>query len=161
MATSKHCKLNLQIVLLNIIIVFLVEIGKAQATIPARYDGFVYSLPDGPDFISIEAFLDPVCPDSRDSWLPLKQLVHHYASSILLIVHPFSLPLVPSFLSPFTFSFCLIYFFTVFLCLSMIICTWFLFGVWICIVDDQLLISQYPFTNILDNLRYWFRILLI
>lgn len=95
MATSKHSKVNLPIVLLNIIILLLlllVEIDEAQVTIPARYDGFIYSLPEGPDFISIEAFLDPVCPDSRDSWLPLKQLVHHYSSSILLIVHPFPLP---------------------------------------------------------------------
>lgn len=95
MGTSQQCKVNLPIVVLNIIILLLlVEIDEAQVTIPARYDGFVYSLPESQDFISIEAFLDPVCPDSRDSWFPLKQLVHHYSSSILLIVHPFPLPLV-------------------------------------------------------------------
>lgn len=98
MATSQHPKVSIPIVVLNIMIILLslIEIDEAQVTIPARYDGFVYSLPEGPDFISIEAFLDPVCPDSRDSWSPLKQLVHRYSSSILLIVHPFPLPLVPS-----------------------------------------------------------------
>ncbi|XP_074325389.1 uncharacterized protein LOC141663455 [Apium graveolens] len=66
---------------------------EAQVRIPGRYDGFVYSLPETQQhFISIEAFVDPVCPDSRDSWPPLKQLVHHHSSSILLIVHPFPLP---------------------------------------------------------------------
>lgn len=99
MAISKHSKVSIQRVPLIIIFLFLLaetEINEAQVTIPPNYDGFVYSFPEGPDFIFIEAFVDPVCPDSRDSWLPLKQLVHHYdyASSILLIVHPFPLPLV-------------------------------------------------------------------
>lgn len=43
----------------------------------------------------MEAFFDPVCPDSRDAWPPLKQALKHYSSngrSISLIVHPFALP---------------------------------------------------------------------
>ncbi|KAL1809324.1 hypothetical protein DCAR_0728850 [Daucus carota subsp. sativus] len=97
MATLKHSNAQIPIVnrtniIIVVLLLLLAEIDEAQVTIPDKYDGFVYSLPKGPDFISIEAFLDPVCSDSRDSWLPLKQLVHHYPSSIFLIVHPFPLP---------------------------------------------------------------------
>ncbi|KAG5542474.1 hypothetical protein RHGRI_022122 [Rhododendron griersonianum] len=68
---------------------------NAQALIPpARFDGFVYKnrLSTGMDSIIIEAFLDPVCPDSRDSWPPLKRAVDYYGSRVSLVVHPFALP---------------------------------------------------------------------
>ncbi|KAJ4964528.1 hypothetical protein NE237_016377 [Protea cynaroides] len=66
---------------------------NAQVSIPARFDGFMYKnrLPHA-DMIMIEAFLDPVCPDSRDSWPPLKRALDHYGSRLSLIVHPFPLP---------------------------------------------------------------------
>ncbi|WOG97747.1 hypothetical protein DCAR_0417088 [Daucus carota subsp. sativus] len=69
-------------------------IVKAQTLIPSKYDGFVYkNRPVTTDSIIIEAFLDPVCIDSKDSWPPLKQAIHHYPSgSISLIVHTFPLP---------------------------------------------------------------------
>ncbi|KAI8548974.1 hypothetical protein RHMOL_Rhmol07G0315300 [Rhododendron molle] len=70
-------------------------IVNAQALIPpARFDGFVYKnrLSNSMDTIIIEAFLDPVCPDSRDSWPPLKQAVDYYGSHVSLVVHPFALP---------------------------------------------------------------------
>ncbi|XP_010266875.1 PREDICTED: uncharacterized protein LOC104604287 [Nelumbo nucifera] len=65
----------------------------AQLSIPAKYDGFVYKdrrVHD--DTIVIEAFLDPVCPDSRDSWPPLKQALEYYGPRLWLLVHPFPLP---------------------------------------------------------------------
>ncbi|KAK9090565.1 hypothetical protein Sjap_023742 [Stephania japonica] len=66
-------------------------------TIPPKFDGFVYGNRPAfdPDAIIIEAFMDPVCPDSRDSWPPLKRALRHYGSRLLLIVHPFPLPSVP------------------------------------------------------------------
>ncbi|KAK9271258.1 hypothetical protein L1049_026848 [Liquidambar formosana] len=68
-------------------------IVHAQAPIPAKFDGFVYqNRPATPDSIVIEAFFDPVCPDSRDSWPPLKRALEHYAPRLSLIVHPFALP---------------------------------------------------------------------
>ncbi|XAR64220.1 hypothetical protein NMG60_11024479 [Bertholletia excelsa] len=68
-------------------------IAYAQASIPARFDGFVYeNRPIGVDSIMIEAFMDPVCPDSRDSWPPLKQALDYYGPRVSLIVHPFALP---------------------------------------------------------------------
>ncbi|KAL4284503.1 hypothetical protein GQ457_16G012680 [Hibiscus cannabinus] len=66
---------------------------KAQSLPPAKYDGFLYT-DNGvdSDTILIEAFFDPVCPDSRDSWPPLKQAIHHYGSRVSLIVHLLPLP---------------------------------------------------------------------
>ncbi|XP_043712020.1 uncharacterized protein LOC122660838 isoform X2 [Telopea speciosissima] len=66
----------------------------AQGSIPARFDGFVYenNLPDHADTILIEAFFDPVCPDSKDAWPDLKRVVEYYGPQLSLIVHPFALP---------------------------------------------------------------------
>ncbi|KAK1321781.1 hypothetical protein QJS10_CPA03g02316 [Acorus calamus] len=64
---------------------------NAQSSIPARYDGFVYGRAKE-DSIVIEAFFDPICPDSRDSWPPLKRVIEDYSPHVSLIVHPFALP---------------------------------------------------------------------
>lgn len=65
----------------------------AQTLPPARYDGFIYENPLGDaDSILIEAFYDPVCPDSRDSWPPLKRALHYYGSRTSLVVHLLPLP---------------------------------------------------------------------
>ncbi|KAG9442789.1 hypothetical protein H6P81_018643 [Aristolochia fimbriata] len=70
---------------------------EAGALIPPRYDGFVFG--GGEEGkgtaaeVVIEAFYDPLCPYSRDSWPPLKKAIKHYRShGVALIVHPFSLP---------------------------------------------------------------------
>jgi hypothetical protein len=66
---------------------------KSQLPIPAKIDGFVYRKPTvWGESVVVEAFLDPVCPDSRDSWLPLKQALDYYSSRLSLVVHPFPLP---------------------------------------------------------------------
>ncbi|XP_022753646.1 uncharacterized protein LOC111301911 [Durio zibethinus] len=66
---------------------------KAQSLPPAKYDGFVYTdYQVDSDTIMIEAFFDPVCPDSRDSWPPLKQAIQYYGSRVFLIVHLLPLP---------------------------------------------------------------------
>ncbi|KAF8109104.1 hypothetical protein N665_0102s0013 [Sinapis alba] len=66
----------------------------AQLVPPARRDGFVYprSHPVDQDTILIEAFYDPVCPYSRDSWPPLKQALKHYGSRVSLLLHLLPLP---------------------------------------------------------------------
>ncbi|KAI3518973.1 hypothetical protein L1887_07907 [Cichorium endivia] len=62
-----------------------------KSTIPARYKKRAAST----DTVLIEAFYDPVCPDSRDFWAPLKQAIDHYGPTVVsLIVHTFPLPLV-------------------------------------------------------------------
>ncbi|XP_077246675.1 uncharacterized protein LOC143886544 [Tasmannia lanceolata] len=65
---------------------------SAQVPIPAKYDGFVYRTEDSQSSIMIEAFFDPLCPDSRDAWPPLKQALKYYSNRLSLIVHPFALP---------------------------------------------------------------------
>ncbi|XP_058735917.1 uncharacterized protein LOC131607989 [Vicia villosa] len=60
---------------------------------PAKPDGFVYKNRHFDyDTIQIEAFYDPLCPDSADSWPPLKQALDHYASRVYLLVHLLPLP---------------------------------------------------------------------
>ncbi|KAM3289481.1 hypothetical protein P3S67_017769 [Capsicum chacoense] len=84
------------IVFLNsILLLLLLFIGSvySQISIPSKQDGFWYENRNAKtDSILIEAFLDPVCPDSRDSWPPLKRAIQHYGSRISLVVHPFPLP---------------------------------------------------------------------
>ncbi|XP_021756577.1 uncharacterized protein LOC110721684 [Chenopodium quinoa] len=87
----------LSFLLLNLIITIIHPQSKwvvhAQL-IPAKFDGFVYGNPKkfNPESILLEAFFDPVCPDSRDAWPPLKQALHFYGYKISLVVHPFPLP---------------------------------------------------------------------
>ncbi|XP_010539827.1 PREDICTED: uncharacterized protein LOC104813773 [Tarenaya hassleriana] len=67
---------------------------RAQVLPPAKRDGFVY--PPGrvvdPETILIEVFFDPVCPDSRDAWSPLKLALDHYGSRVAIVVHLLPLP---------------------------------------------------------------------
>jgi hypothetical protein len=64
----------------------------AQLPIPPRYDGFVYKDRVTANSVLVEAFFDPLCPDSRDSWWPLKEVLRFYGDNITFIVHPFALP---------------------------------------------------------------------
>ncbi|GAB2232492.1 hypothetical protein Drorol1_Dr00011529 [Drosera rotundifolia] len=69
--------------------------SNAHNDIPSTCDGFVYGNKRSkfnPDAIMIEAFLDPVCPESRDSWPLLKQAIQFYGPRVSLIVHTFPLP---------------------------------------------------------------------
>ncbi|CAI0435089.1 unnamed protein product, partial [Linum tenue] len=66
---------------------------QAQSLPPAKFDGFLYSSGRvDPDAILIEAFFDPVCPDSRDSWPPLKLALDHYGPRVSLRLHLLPLP---------------------------------------------------------------------
>ncbi|GFP97734.1 hypothetical protein PHJA_001917500 [Phtheirospermum japonicum] len=42
--------------------------------------------------VFVEAFFDPLCPNSRDSWPPLKKAIQQYGSRVKLVVHIFPLP---------------------------------------------------------------------
>lgn len=68
----------------------------SQLSIPPLLDGFRYGAASAAGKeekkVLIEAFYDPVCPDSRDSWPPLKQAVEEFASRVRLVVHTFPLP---------------------------------------------------------------------
>ncbi|XP_027355697.1 uncharacterized protein LOC113865392 [Abrus precatorius] len=81
----------LQLVALLVLVVFFSASGDYIP--PSKLDGFVYENHSFDfDSILIEAFYDPVCPDSRDSWPPLKQALHHYGSRVSLVVHLLPLP---------------------------------------------------------------------
>ncbi|KAF8022661.1 hypothetical protein BT93_F0239 [Corymbia citriodora subsp. variegata] len=69
-------------------------IGSAQSLPPAKHDGFVYAAEHRVDSgtVEIEAFLDPLCPFSRDSWPPLKQAADYYGPRVRLVVHLLPLP---------------------------------------------------------------------
>lgn len=76
-------------------LLFSVQLIWAQSPIPSKYDGFAYG--DGSpasltQSIVIEAFFDPMCPDSRDAWPTLKKVIQDYSPHLSLIVHPFPLP---------------------------------------------------------------------
>ncbi|PKU77344.1 hypothetical protein MA16_Dca026288 [Dendrobium catenatum] len=87
---------------LLLLLLFFQGVSIAQSSIPARYDGFPYGDNLGiTNGIIVEAFLDPLCPDSRDSWPPLKQVLLEYHPRLSLLAHPFPLPfgIKPLFLS--------------------------------------------------------------
>ncbi|CAN8304664.1 unnamed protein product [Cochlearia groenlandica] len=79
---------------LLLVIFFVGTFVEAQLIPPARRDGFVY--PPGrridPDTVLIEAYFDPVCPDCKDAWEPLKLAIDHYGSRVALILHLIPLP---------------------------------------------------------------------
>ncbi|KAF8691362.1 hypothetical protein HU200_040493 [Digitaria exilis] len=56
--------------------------------------GFVYGgkPPALGETVVVEAFLDPLCPDSRDTWPTLKEVVDHYGGRVSVVVHLFPLP---------------------------------------------------------------------
>ncbi|XP_050215008.1 uncharacterized protein LOC126666090 [Mercurialis annua] len=90
-------KLSLFTLVSLLFIVTNVSIWSLDAQIipPARYDGFLYGNRHGhghADTILIEAFFDPVCIDSRDSWPPLKQALQYYGSRTSLVLHLLPLP---------------------------------------------------------------------
>ncbi|KAJ4732478.1 Thioredoxin superfamily protein [Rhynchospora pubera] len=77
-----------------LLLLFSSQLDPSKASsVPSKLDGFAYN-GSGPwkDSVLIEAFFDPVCPDSRDSWPPLKKVVEQFAPRVSLIVHPFPLP---------------------------------------------------------------------
>ncbi|KAL0919846.1 hypothetical protein M5K25_011970 [Dendrobium thyrsiflorum] len=75
------------------LLLFFQGVSIARSSIPARYDGFPYGDNLGiANGIIVEAFLDPLCPDSRDSWPPLKQVLLEYHPRLSLLAHPFPLP---------------------------------------------------------------------
>ncbi|KAI4316981.1 hypothetical protein L6164_024898 [Bauhinia variegata] len=93
MQRLKHGSVTLESVLLLISFSCFVFKGLADYIPPAKLDGFVYeNRALNYDTILIEAFYDPVCPDSRDSWPPLKKALSYYGDRVSLVVHLLPLP---------------------------------------------------------------------
>ncbi|ESO97752.1 hypothetical protein LOTGIDRAFT_104342 [Lottia gigantea] len=65
----------------------------AQVPIPTREVGYVYKQGQANASIHIDAFLDLICPGSKESFPTLKAVAEHYGPSILqFTVHFFPLP---------------------------------------------------------------------
>ncbi|OAY77814.1 hypothetical protein ACMD2_03165 [Ananas comosus] len=83
----------LPFVVVVVVVVVVLGTSHGQTSIPRRYDGFTYGgAAAWDDSVVVEAFFDPLCPDSRDSWPPLKRAIERFAPRVSLIVHPFPLP---------------------------------------------------------------------
>lgn len=79
---------------------FFLTTALAQNLPPPKFDGFPYGNRTYDfDTVLIEAFYDPVCPDSRDSWPPLKKALDYYGSRVRLVIHLLPLPWVNLLLS--------------------------------------------------------------
>ncbi|KAI4389625.1 hypothetical protein MLD38_001831 [Melastoma candidum] len=78
---------------LLIALLCLTQNSAPQTLPPAKADGFVYTdTAVDSSTILIEAFVDPICPDSADAWDPLKEAVEYYGTRVWLVVHLLPLP---------------------------------------------------------------------
>ncbi|KAI4968109.1 uncharacterized protein LOC123424516 [Hordeum vulgare subsp. vulgare] len=85
--------------LLLVLVAVVTAAGRcgAQVPVPARTVGFVYGgqawAPAWGEAVVVEAFFDPLCPDSRDAWPPLQRAADHFgARRVAVVVHLFPLP---------------------------------------------------------------------
>lgn len=60
-------------------------------TIPVRYDGFVLN-PDARNAVVLEKFIDPLCPDCKQAWPVIQEVLEHYGPVLKFIGHPFPNP---------------------------------------------------------------------
>ncbi|VAH41233.1 unnamed protein product [Triticum turgidum subsp. durum] len=84
---------------LLVLLAVVIAAGRcgAQVPVPARTEGFVYGgqawAPAWGEAVVVEAFFDPVCPDSRDAWPELRRAADHFgARRVAVVVHLFPLP---------------------------------------------------------------------
>lgn len=93
---GRRMRVSLVVAVLLSFVLNLQQTVKVQSLVPPKFDGFVYGdsrKQFNPNTVMIEAFLDPVCPDSRDAWPPLKQALDLYGPHrVSLVVHTFPLP---------------------------------------------------------------------
>jgi len=69
----------------------LVTLVRAQVPIPNRPDGYGLSGPASAPIV-FEAFFDLLCPDSKESWPVMQQMMSHYADQLHFRLHTFPLP---------------------------------------------------------------------
>ncbi|XP_044460112.1 uncharacterized protein [Triticum aestivum] len=84
---------------LLVLVAVVIAAGRcgAQVPVPARTNGFVYGgqawAPAWGEAVVVEAFFDPLCPDSRDAWPPLRRAADHFgARRVAVVIHLFPLP---------------------------------------------------------------------
>lgn len=83
-------------VILYILALWFVILAYAQEVpIPPRTLGYVYSYGKTTNLtaVNIDAFYDPLCPDSKQAFPVLQQVAHHYGPDVLTLrLHMFPLP---------------------------------------------------------------------
>ncbi|KAF6998969.1 hypothetical protein CFC21_015044 [Triticum aestivum] len=91
---------------LLVLVAVVIAAGRcgAQVPVPARTNGFVYGgqawAPAWGEAVVVEAFFDPLCPDSRDAWPPLRRAADHFgARRVAVVIHLFPLPAWSSFIA--------------------------------------------------------------
>ncbi|KAI4388486.1 hypothetical protein MLD38_000809 [Melastoma candidum] len=93
LATRTSAVLTLAFLSFSSVIALHYLTSRARASAPAKAYGFVYSdHAVHSDTIKIEAFFDPICPDSAGAWGPLKEALDYYGTRVWLVVHLFPLP---------------------------------------------------------------------
>lgn len=71
----------------------LFSIVASQVPIPKRKLGYVFGEVKGLTPVNVDAFLGPVCPDSKEVFPTLLQLANHYGPDVLTLrMHMFPLP---------------------------------------------------------------------
>lgn len=65
----------------------------AQVPIPKRKLGYVFGEVKGLTAVNVDAFMGPLCPDSKQTFPTLLQLASHYGPGVLTLrMHMFPLP---------------------------------------------------------------------
>jgi thiol-disulfide isomerase/thioredoxin len=80
---------------LHTCILFLAILGltAAQVPIPKRKLGYVFGDVKGITPVNVDAFMGPLCPDSKMALPALMQLAAHYGPEVLTLrMHMFPLP---------------------------------------------------------------------
>lgn len=71
----------------------LLSIVTSQVPIPKRKLGYIFGDVKGLTPVNVDAFLGPVCPDSKEVFPTLLQLANHYGTEVFTLrMHMFPLP---------------------------------------------------------------------
>lgn len=71
----------------------LFSIVTSQVPIPKRKLGYIFGEVKGLTPVNVDAFLGPVCPDSKEVFPTLLQLANHYGPDVFTLrMHMFPLP---------------------------------------------------------------------
>lgn len=76
-----------------ILFALLLSIVTSQVPIPKRKLGYIFGDVKGLTLVNVDAFLGPVCPDSKEVFPTLLQLANHYGTEVFTLrMHMFPLP---------------------------------------------------------------------
>jgi hypothetical protein len=89
-----HTRLNMSLsscIAFVLALALFFGLGALQQPIPSTYDGYKAGSPSAQ--VTLESFMDFLCPDSKQSWPVLQQVLSYYGGNkIQHIMHVFALP---------------------------------------------------------------------